>query len=83
MAGLGHLIDRLMFLHSWKSVLFNPLRKSEIADIVKQLNEIELDGRVVQETEKVVHRSPFRARVPSDEDLWKKEVQEGVARVYW
>ena len=56
MAGLGHLVDRLLVLHGWKSVLFNPLRKAEIADIVKQLNEIDLEGRVVQETEKVVHR---------------------------
>lgn len=83
MAGLGHLVDRLLVLHGWKSVLFNPLRKAEIADIVKQLNEIDLEGRVVQETEKVVHRSSFRARVPSDEELWKKEVGEGVTRVYW
>jgi len=82
-AGLGHLVDRLLVLQGWKSVLFNPLRKAEIADIVKQLNEIDLEGRVVQETEKVVHKPSFRARVPSDEELWKKEVGEGVTRVYW
>ena len=63
MAGLGHLIDRLLVLNNWKSVLFNPLRKSEIADIIKQLNE----------SEQVEHRPASRAHAPSDLDLWKRE----------
>ena len=73
MAGLGHLIDRLMFLHSWRSVLFNPLRKAEIADIVKQLNEIYLEGNIVTESEKVEHKPASRAHAPTDMDLWKRE----------
>ena len=73
MAGLGHLIDRLLVLNNWKSILFNPLRKAEIADIIKQLNEIDLEGNIVTESEQVEHRPASRAHAPSDLDLWKRE----------
>ena len=73
MAGLGHLIDLLLVLHNWKSVLFNPLRKAEIADIIKQLNEIVLEGNIVTESEQVEHRPASRAYAPSNLDLWKRE----------
>ena len=84
MAGLGDLILDLVSLCGWRAKLFDRRRTEKVLELVRQLNEIDIEGQRVYESEKVDHAGlDRRARVPSDEELWRKERAEGVERAYW
>lgn len=82
MAGVGNLVQRLLRLTSWRGWLVKD-RQAQIEAVVAELNQIDVEGRRVMEGQRVVKVIEERARVVSDEELWKKEQVEGRQESYW
>jgi len=82
LAGVGNLVQRLLRLTSWRGWLVKD-RQAQIEAVVAELNQIDVEGRRVMEGQRVVKVIEERARVVSDEELWKKEQVEGRQESYW
>lgn len=82
MAGVGNLVQQLLRLTSWRGWLVKD-RQAQIEAVVAELNQIDVEGRRVMEGQRVVKVIEERARVVSDEELWKKEQVEGRQESYW
>ena len=82
MAGVGNLVQRLLRLTSWRGWLVKD-RQAQIEAVVAELNQIDVEGRRVMEGQRVVKVIEERARVVSDEELWKKQQVEGRQESYW
>ena len=82
MAGVGNLVQRLLRLTSWRGWLVKD-RQAQIAAVVVELNQIDVEGRRVMEGQRVVKVMEERARAASDEELWKKERSRGRKESYW
>ena len=75
-------MQQLLRLTSWRGWLVKD-RQAQIEAVVAELNQIDVEGRRVMEGQRVVKVIEERARVVSDEELWKKEQVEGRQESYW
>ena len=82
MAGVGNLVQQLLRLTSWRGWLVKD-RLAQIEAVVAELNQIDVEGRRIMEGQRVVKVIEERARVASDEELWKQEQIEGRQESYW
>ena len=75
-------MQQLLRLTSWRGWLVKG-RRAQIEAVVAELNQIDVEGRRIMEGQRVVKVIEERARVASDEELWKQEQIEGRQESYW
>ena len=75
--GIGDLVKAYCDWRSWRR-WFHRDKQRNLELILDQLNQIDIEGRVVSESPRVQHQpAPARPFAPSDEYLYKKEKRDG------